>query len=64
MEVISFKTLPLYRRGKSPRYSLDRKFGESQSRSGLFVVVNIFELNPDSNLDPSTVQPQINRPIE
>jgi len=31
---VSFTTLPLYPRGKSPRYLLDRKSGGPQSRSG------------------------------
>jgi hypothetical protein len=32
--VVSFTPLPLYPRGKSPRYPLDRKLGGPQSRSG------------------------------
>jgi hypothetical protein len=32
--VISFTPLPLYPRGKSPRYPLDRRLGGPQSRSG------------------------------
>jgi hypothetical protein len=32
--VVSFTLLPLYPLGKSPRYPLDRRLGESQSRSG------------------------------
>jgi hypothetical protein len=32
--VVSFTPLPLYPRGKSPRYPLDRRLGEPQSRSG------------------------------
>jgi hypothetical protein len=31
---VSFTPRPLYPRGKSPRYSLDRRLGEPQSRSG------------------------------
>jgi hypothetical protein len=32
--VVSFTHLPLYRRGKSPRYPFDRRLGGPQSRSG------------------------------
>jgi hypothetical protein len=32
--VVSFEPRPLYPRGKSPRYSLDRKLGGPQNRSG------------------------------
>jgi hypothetical protein len=32
--VVSFMLRPLYRRGKNPRYPLDRKLGVVQSRSG------------------------------
>jgi hypothetical protein len=31
--VVSFTSWPLYHRGKSPEYPLDRRLGESQSRS-------------------------------
>jgi hypothetical protein len=33
--VVSFTPLPLIPRGKSPRYSLERRLGGPQSRSGL-----------------------------
>jgi hypothetical protein len=33
--VVSFMLRPLYSRGKSPRYPLDRRLGESQGRRGL-----------------------------
>jgi hypothetical protein len=53
--VVSFTPLPLYTRGKSPRYPLDRRLGGPESRSG------IREDNSwpywDSNSDPSVVQP-------
>jgi hypothetical protein len=32
--VVSFMLRPLYPQGKSPRYSLDRRLGGHQSRSG------------------------------
>jgi hypothetical protein len=32
--VVIFKPLPLYRRGKSPQYPLDRRLGGPHSRSG------------------------------
>jgi hypothetical protein len=32
--VVSFAPLPLYPRGKSPRYPLDKRLGGSQGRSG------------------------------
>jgi hypothetical protein len=32
--VVSFTSRPLYPQGKSPWYPLDRRLGESQSRSG------------------------------
>jgi hypothetical protein len=32
--VVSFTTLPRYPRGRGPRYPLDRRLGEPQSRSG------------------------------
>jgi hypothetical protein len=32
--VVSFTPRPLYPQGKSPRYPLDRRLGEPQSRSG------------------------------
>jgi hypothetical protein len=32
--MVSFKLRPLYCRGKSPRYPLDRRLGGPQSRSG------------------------------
>jgi hypothetical protein len=38
--VVSFVPRPLYPQGKSPRYSLDRRLGGSQSRSGRHVEVN------------------------
>jgi hypothetical protein len=34
--VVSFASLPLYPRGKSPRYPLDRRLGGPHSRSGRF----------------------------
>jgi hypothetical protein len=34
--VVSFIPLPLYRRGMSPRYPLDRRLGGPQSQSGRY----------------------------
>jgi hypothetical protein len=34
LEVVSFTPRPLYPRGKSPRYPLDRRLGGSQNQSG------------------------------
>jgi hypothetical protein len=33
LDVVTFTDRPLYLRGKSPRYPLDRRLGEPQSRS-------------------------------
>jgi hypothetical protein len=49
--VVSFTPWPLYSRGKSPRYPLDRRLGGPQSRSERHREVKI--LAPD----PSVVQP-------
>jgi hypothetical protein len=47
--VVSFKPRPLYPQGKSPWYSLDRRLGDPQSRSGhggdafqLLVFIQVF----------------------
>jgi hypothetical protein len=43
--VVSFTPLPLYSRGKNPRYPLDRRLGGPQSRSG--------RLGEEKILDPA-----------
>jgi hypothetical protein len=55
--VVNFTPRPLYPRGKSPRYPLDRRLGGTQSRSGRFGEQNILWPCQDSNSDPSIVQP-------
>jgi hypothetical protein len=46
--VVSFKNLPLYSRGKSPQYPLDRRLGGPQTLSGRYGHINI--------LDPTVTQ--------
>jgi hypothetical protein len=46
--VVSFTPLPLYPRGKSPRYPLDRRLGGPQSRSGRF--------GKEKILDPTVIR--------
>jgi hypothetical protein len=46
--LVSFTPQPLYPRGNSPRYSLDRNLGEPQSRSGLSFPYQ--ESNPGSSV--------------
>jgi hypothetical protein len=52
--VVSFAPQPLYPKGKSPRYPLDRRLGGSQSRSGGCVEEK--NLTPAGNRNPA-VQP-------
>jgi hypothetical protein len=52
--VVSFTSWPLYSRGKSPQYQLDRRLGGPHSRSGH---CGDTSLHRDSNSDPSVVQP-------
>jgi hypothetical protein len=49
--VVSFTTRPLYPRGKSPQYPLNRRMGGTQSRSGRDGEVNI--LNPIATRTPT-----------
>jgi hypothetical protein len=51
---------PLYPRGKSPRYPLDRRLGEPQSRSGRRGEENSWPYR-DTNSDPSVAQPVASR---
>jgi hypothetical protein len=57
--VVNFTPRPLYPRGKSPRYPMDRRLGGPQSRSGRFGE-NSWPYR-DSNSDPSVVQPVASR---
>jgi hypothetical protein len=41
--VVSFTPLPLYSRGKSPCYPLDRRLGGPQSRFGQYQEVKIID---------------------
>jgi hypothetical protein len=41
--VVNFTPRPLYPRGKSPRYPLERRLGGPQSRSGRFGEVKILD---------------------
>jgi hypothetical protein len=59
--VVNFTPRPLYPRGKSPRYPLDRRLGGPQSRSGRFGEQKILDPYWDSNSDPSVVQPVTSR---
>jgi hypothetical protein len=59
--VVSFMPRPLYPRGKSPRYPLDRRLAEPQSRSGRRGEEKILDPTPDSNSDPLVVQPVTSR---
>jgi hypothetical protein len=55
--VVSFTPQPLYPRGKSPRYPLDRRLGGPQSQSGWRWRRENSWPYRDSNSDPSVVQP-------
>jgi hypothetical protein len=57
--VDSFTRLPLYPRGKSPRFPLDRRLGGPQSQSGRHGE-NAWPYR-DSNSDPSFIQPVASR---
>jgi hypothetical protein len=52
---VNFMPRPLYPRGKSHRYPLDRRLGGPQSRSGRRGEEKILDYR-DSNSDPSVVQ--------
>jgi hypothetical protein len=56
--VVSFKPRPLYRRGKNPRYPLDRSLGGSQNRYGHGENSCPYR---DSNSDHSIAQPVARR---
>jgi hypothetical protein len=58
--VVSFTPMPLYPRGKSLRYPLDRRLGGPQSRSGRLREEKIRHCR-DSNSDPSVIQPVVSR---
>jgi hypothetical protein len=59
--MVSFKPRPLYPRGKSHRYPLDRRLGGPQSRSERHEEVNILALIGDSKSDPLVAQPVASR---
>jgi hypothetical protein len=59
--VVSFTSRPLYPRGKSPRYLLDRRLGGPQNQSERHAEVKILDPHRDSNSDPSVVQPIASR---
>jgi hypothetical protein len=47
--------MPLYQRGKSPRYSLDRRLGGSQRRSG--------RCGEEKSLDPAGIRTAAGQPV-
>jgi hypothetical protein len=55
--VVSFTPRPLYLRGKSPQYPLDRRLGRPQNQFGKHWEENNFWLYRDSNSDPWAIQP-------
>jgi hypothetical protein len=55
--VVNFTPCPLYPRGKSPRYPLDRRLGGSQSQSGRFGEEKILDA-----IGTRTPTPQSSRP--
>jgi hypothetical protein len=62
--VVSFTPLPLYSRGKSPRYPLDRRLGAPQSRSEERGEEKILDPTGTENSNPSApsaVQPLASR---
>jgi hypothetical protein len=54
--VVNFTPRPLYPRGKSPRYPLDRRLDGPQSRSGRFGEEKILDPTGTRIPDPSVVQ--------
>jgi hypothetical protein len=59
--VVNFTPRPLYPRGKSPRYPLDRRLGGPQSQSERFGEVKILDPTGTRNSDSSVVQPVASR---
>jgi hypothetical protein len=57
--VVSFTPRPLYHQGESPWYPLDRKLGETQSRSGRGGEKKNSQSLP--GLDPPIIQPVAQR---
>jgi hypothetical protein len=55
--MVSFTPRSLYHRGKSPRYTLDRRLGGHQIWSGWHGEVKILSPHRDSNSDPLVVHP-------
>jgi hypothetical protein len=55
--VVSFTPLPLYPRGKSPRYPLDRRLGGPQSQSGRRGEVKILALTGTRTPTPWSTSP-------
>jgi hypothetical protein len=58
--VVSFTPQPLYRQGKNPGYSLDRRLGGPQSRSGRGGEEKSSQ--PLPGLEPLIIQPVAQRP--
>jgi hypothetical protein len=56
--VVSFTPLPLYSQGKSPRYPLDRRLSEPQSRSGRFGEEKILDPTGTRTPNPQSSSPQ------
>jgi hypothetical protein len=59
--VVSFTSLPLYPRGKKPRYPLDGRQGGPQSQSGRYGEVKILGPTGTRTWTPSVVQPVASR---
>jgi hypothetical protein len=59
--VVNFTPRPLYPRGKSPRYPLERRLGGPQSRSGRSGEEKIIDPTGTRTPDPSVVQPVASR---
>jgi hypothetical protein len=55
--VVSFTPRPLYPRGKSPRYQLDRRLGEPQSHSGRSEEEKILDPTRTRSLTPRSSSP-------
>jgi hypothetical protein len=57
--VVNFGPRPLYPRGKSPRYPLDRRLGGPQSRSGRFGEEKILDPIGTRTRTPRSSSPQL-----
>jgi hypothetical protein len=58
---VSFKLLPLYPRGKCPRYALDRRLDGPQNRSRRYGEVKILDPTKILNSETWIVQPVASR---